>query len=88
MGALVTDPFFPLQEPHGMTIPNAEQIEGAGDAIRADPAAAADFARCAKELHVGNPAFLRGLEPREIAAYAYFLGLKVAKYMLDSGARL
>lgn len=83
------DAFFPANQ-NTMTIPNAEQIEGAYDAIQHDAAMADDVIRCTKELHVGNPPFMRGLTSSEfaLAARAYFLGLKVAKYMVESGVKL
>jgi hypothetical protein len=86
----VNDPFFPATK-DTMTIPNAEQIEGAADEIRSEAAAsAAEHLHAAKELHVADPALLRNLTASEFALVArgYFLGLKVAKYMIDSGARL
>lgn len=73
-----------------MTIPNAEQIEGTYDTIQQDPAMADDMIRCSKELHEASPPFIRGLTSAEfsLAARAYFLGLKTAKYMVESGAKL
>jgi hypothetical protein len=66
-------------------IPPAELIERAYDALGREDAAAseADQARCAKELHSANPAFIRGLEFPEycLAAHAFYFGLKVAAAM-------
>lgn len=77
-----------------MIIPAASLIESAGDTIAADPPAltASEQAMCAKELHVANPAFLRGLDTAQfkLAARAYYLGLKVAAMLIlvEPGAKL
>lgn len=65
-----------------MNIPAAETIEGVSDAIAREPAeqSTSDQIRCANELHVANPEFIRDLDLAQfaIAAQAYYFGLKVA----------
>jgi len=67
-----------------MQIPGAQFIEMAVATISADPAASArNEVLAAKELHVSNPAFVRGLTAEQFATYAhaYYFGLIVADVM-------